>query len=66
MTVVQTKNENWTPACGGTEKPFTSRTGHYLQYMYCPATGEHAYIDLKTDIFVDNDTESLRAVGMIW
>lgn len=41
----------WQPACGGQERPFTIR-GRRLLYMWNVFTGEHAYIDLDTDIFL--------------
>jgi len=51
---------NWIPACGGSEKPFTTRTGRVLQYVYQPSTGRHAYIDCGTDILL-TDEEAMRA-----
>jgi hypothetical protein len=45
----------WMPASGGTETPFHTRGGRLLQYLYQPATGEHAYIDCETDIFLTDD-----------
>ena len=56
-------SDNWIPACGGTETPFTTRTGRVLQYLWCPATGEHAYIDVKTDIILTNE-EAQAALGV--
>lgn len=49
------KHHLWQPACGGTEVPFTTRTGRTLQYMWCPATGEHAYYDVERDVFLTNE-----------
>jgi hypothetical protein len=46
---------NWIPACGGTEVPFTSRSGHRLLYCWQPTTGRHAYINLDTDIPLTDD-----------
>ena len=43
---------NWVAASSGTEKPFTTRTGHKVQYMWQPSTGRHAYINLETDIII--------------
>lgn len=53
----------WVPGCGGTEKPFISRSGKRLQYMYQPSTGQHAYLDLGSDIFL-TDEEAQIALGM--
>lgn len=46
---------NWVPACGGTETPFTTRTGYRLLYCWQPSTGRHAYIDLGTDMVLSTD-----------
>jgi hypothetical protein len=55
--------DNWIPASGGTEKPFTTRTGKKLWYMWNTSTGEHKYLDVDNDIFLDDkDVES--AFGM--
>lgn len=55
--------ENWIPACGGTEKPFRSRSGKTLLYCWNPKTGEHAYLDCGSDIFLTND-EAWEALVM--
>lgn len=49
------RRQYWVPACGGTEKPFKSRSGVRLHYMWNPGTGEHAYLNLDTDIFLTNE-----------
>lgn len=49
---MSTKHHLWVPACGGTEKPFTYK-GFNILYMWCPATGEHKYYDIRADIFYD-------------
>ena len=53
---------NWYPACGGTEVPFTTRTGKRLLYCYQPSTGRHAYLDMGTDIIL-TDEEARCALG---
>lgn len=53
---------NWVPACGGTETPFTSRSGRRLLYCWQRSTGKHAYLDCGTDIFLTND-EAALAMG---
>ncbi len=53
---------NWVPACGGTEKPFNTRTGRRLLYCWQPSTGRHAYLDLSTDYFL-SDEEAFEALG---
>ena len=45
----------WVPACGGTETPFTTRTGARLLYCWQPSTGKHAYYNCDTDIILDNE-----------
>lgn len=52
---------NWVIACGGTEKPFTTRTGRRLQYIWQPSTGRHAYLDLGTDMIL-SDAEAQEAL----
>jgi hypothetical protein len=48
-------NGPWVPACGGTETPFTSRSGKRLLYCWQPATGKHAYLDCGTDIILTQE-----------
>lgn len=40
----------WVPGCGGTEVPFVTRSGRRLLYCWHTGSGEHAYIDLDTDL----------------
>lgn len=56
-------NGNWFPANNGTETPFTTRTGKRLLYVWQPATGKHAYLDLSTDIVL-SDEEASAALGL--
>lgn len=44
----------WVAACGGTEKPFDV-AGRTLHYMWNRATGEHAYYDVKRDLFLSDE-----------
>ena len=54
--VMQDKSQgNWYPACGGTETPFVSRSGHRLLYCWQPSTGNHAYINLDTDMVLTQE-----------
>lgn len=53
---------NWIPACGGTEVPFVTRSGVILQYLYQPSTGNHAYINTQTDLFL-TDEEAWNLLG---
>ena len=48
-------NDNWLPACGGTEEPFVSRSGKRLQYVWQPSTGQHAYLDLDSDTILSDE-----------
>jgi hypothetical protein len=52
---------NWFPACNGTETPFLSRSGKRLLYVYQPSTGNHAYIDMGTDMVL-TDEEARQAL----
>lgn len=51
----------WVPASGGTEEPFTARSGKRLQYMFQPSTGRHAYLDVDADIILD-DEDALKHI----
>lgn len=55
------QDHNWHPACGGTEEPFTTRTGKRLLYVWQPSTNRHAYLDLETDLIL-SDEEARRAL----
>jgi hypothetical protein len=56
-------NDNWLPACGGTEVPFKSRSGKRLQYVWQPSTGHHAYLDVDSDIILsDEEAEACLAL----
>lgn len=46
---------SWLPACGGTEVPFTTRTGRRLHYLWQPTTGRHAYLDCGADLILSDD-----------
>lgn len=45
----------WIPASGGTEKPFRTRSGKRLQYLYQPSTGRHAYYDVDSDLILSDE-----------
>jgi hypothetical protein len=50
---------NWIPACGGTERPFV-KNGFRLLYVWQASTGDHAYLNLDTDILLsDADCDAL-------
>lgn len=53
---------NWYPANGGTEEPFVTRTRRRLLYCWQPSTGDHAYLDLDTDLIL-TDEEARLALG---
>jgi hypothetical protein len=54
---------NWVPACGGTEVPFKTRSGFRLLYCWQPSTGNHAYLNLDTDMLLSDD-EAMVALGV--
>ena len=57
------QDDSWLPACGGTELPFKSRSGKRLQYVWQPSTGQHAYLDLDSDIILsDEEAEASLAL----
>jgi hypothetical protein len=53
------RSNAWVPACGGTEQPFTAG-GLRVLYVFNPATMEHRYLDLGTDMLMP-DTWSPNA-----
>jgi hypothetical protein len=55
---------NWTPASGGTETPFTTRSGRVLLYVFQASTGRHAYLDTQTDLILSQE-EAEAALGMV-
>ena len=46
---------NWYPASGGTEVPFFTRSGRRLLYVWQPSTGNHAYLDMGTDLILSDE-----------
>ena len=63
MTTEAFPTSDWVPAWGGTETTFTTRTGRRLLYMWNASTGEHAYYDVVSDIFLSSD-EASTALAM--
>jgi len=53
--IAKQENGPWVPACGGTERPFTSRSGKRLLYCWQPSTGKHAYLDCGSDIILTQE-----------
>lgn len=53
---------HWFPANGGSETPFTTRSGRRLLYCWQPTTGNHAYLDCGIDIIL-TDEEARLALG---
>jgi hypothetical protein len=56
--------DSWVPACGGTEVPFPTRSGRTLLYCWNAATGQHAYLDVGTDLIL-SDEEAWLALGVM-
>lgn len=54
---------NWISACGGTEKPFRSRSGIILLYCWQQASGRHAYLDCGSDLIL-SDEEASAALAL--
>jgi hypothetical protein len=50
---------NLVPACGGTEKPFTTK-GYRLLYCYHTGNGNHYYLNLDTDMILTD--EEVKAI----
>lgn len=51
---VMNKDE-WLPASGGTETPFTARSGTRLLYCWNPKLKKHAYLNLDTDTILTDE-----------
>ena len=49
------EQDNWYPANGGTETPFSTKGGRRFLYCFNPKQGKHAYLDLNTDMIVPNE-----------
>jgi hypothetical protein len=48
-------NSDWLPANGGTETPFTSRSGIRMLYCWQPSTGHHAFLNCNTDVLMSGE-----------
>jgi hypothetical protein len=57
------KIDNWYPASGGTEKVFQTRTGHKLLYVWHPASGKHAYLNVETDQILSEEEANLALLS---
>lgn len=55
----------WVPASGGTETPFTARSGARLTYMHQPSSGRHAYYHHGDDRFLSDDEASQLTKGRL-
>ena len=53
-------DNNWYPACGGTEEPFHARSGARLLYCYNPALATHAYLNLDTDTILTQEESEMH------
>lgn len=59
-------NDNWVPACGGTETPYRTRSGRKVLYVWQESTGKHAWLDCETDlILADADADACHR-GVYW
>lgn len=56
-------SNGWMPACGGTETPFRTRTGHTVLYMYNIITAKHAYYIKDEDIFIEYEQWEQYGLG---
>lgn len=56
------ENGQWVVGNGGTETPVTDRLGRRLLWCWQPSTGRHAYLDLGTDMILD-DADAFGALG---
>jgi hypothetical protein len=42
----------WVPASGGSEQPYKTRSGIRVLYCWNTGTGEHAWLNVDTDIIM--------------
>lgn len=54
-SAVSSRRDTWVPANGGHETPFQTRSGKRLLYVYNPKTEIHAYLDVDSDMVLDDD-----------
>lgn len=59
-------NDNWVPACGGTEKPYVTRGGKRVLYVYQASTGKHAWLDCDSDIILTDAEADASHRGVYW
>lgn len=52
------------PANGGTEKPYRTRTGHLVCYMFDWKIMQHCFLNMETDIIIP--PEDYVACGIVW
>lgn len=45
----------WVPACGGSEEPYRTRSGVVVLYCWNTGTGEHAWLNVDSDIIMTPD-----------
>ena len=55
----------WIAGCGGTEVPYTTRTGHVVHYMWNTITKVHQYYCVSQDMFIENTPDAMKQYG-IW
>lgn len=46
------KRGRWVPACGRGELPYITRSGIEVLYVWHTGTGEHAYLDVGSDLIM--------------
>ena len=49
------RRDTWIPACGGHEKPLHYRNGVVALYVFNPRTGQHAYLNVSTDMIMTEE-----------
>ena len=55
------KHEIWI-ASFGTERPFITKTGHKVQYLFNTQTRKHAYYCFNGDFFIVDDELNLYGI----
>jgi hypothetical protein len=57
------RSDDWFPASGGSEEPFTTRMRRRLLYVWQPSTGRHAYLDMDRDVILSDEEVSIAIWG---
>lgn len=58
-------SDGWVPANGGSEAPILLASGDRLLYCWHPASGRHAYLDMRSDVILADDQAFAILTGRV-